>query len=87
MVWSSVPAFSGERCRCLSFVWCYLLFWFPSFASVFFFRTPSAAVRSLLVSSGLFTHWPSNQTELFLLTSIAWNKKTWYLQYKAVRGE
>lgn len=47
----------------------------------------SGAVRSLLVSGGLFTHWLSNQTELFLLTSIAWNKKTWDLQYKAIVGE
>lgn len=88
MVWSFALVFLGCGVA-LCFVLCgvSLFFWFLSFASKFFFCTPSATVRSLLVSNDLFIHWPSNQTELFLLTSIAWNKKTWDLQYVAIRGE
>lgn len=52
-----------------------------------FFGTSLSAGRLLLVSGDLFAHWPSDQTELFLLTSMAWNRKRLDLQYKVIIGE
>lgn len=76
--WCEVLVLFSGAVVAVCFVLCgvSLFFWFPSFAKCIFLLNFTSCSRSLLVSDDLFTHWPSNKTELFLLAFIAWNKKT-----------